>query len=981
MVPVSPSPRRPPPLPDRTMPMPRTVRPFLPLLLAAVAGCDNVGGAFDRVDRPDDPGQDVTTSLIQVVPVGGEVREGRPKVRAAYPADGGWPAVVPIVVVFSESVNEESIRPTSPAGTDGRIVLRVQGTTQPLPCLYDFLGRGRLLIMRPVQALSNEQNPTYEVVLLPEARDCDGVRFDVPSGGTVLTSFQVNQDESFTDGRPLAVFPRDNVRDATRETDVFVVFDRPAVPTSLVAANLFLRPAGGNAVPAALPLPLTTAGVPDSRVVRLDPDALLTAGTEYQLVLTAGVTFGQDGVLDFRGRTPYSRFDTVGPAAPTAIVLENSAAGFPDKINRGNLASARLAVTTPGDARAGDRVRARIYGGDATTTGVGDLAFVERTAELPADGTQTVSVDFSGVLGSLGSPKLDDGALTFAAQLQRGSQLSSFVHQGSGVEPRFDITPPTLVGAGPPGSANGVDLYTDLEYVAFHGRASEPLAAAQLADGVNPAAALFASGDNGRFVVRPIPLGRLAAPRGYSLLLTDRAGNLAVAAATGNIVQRGLLTGTVASTLVVEAYDEATLAPVAGATVLVDPGIPVVPASGQLVGTTDAAGRVTFSGLTALEHTITIVRAGYELVTLYATRTAFASLPLRPRTGATATLSGDVVTPGAGATVLVSTSAPDDRGVLGVRTANASPTTIPETAIVPGRPQVLTAFAGVFEPTSTPTFTAAACNLLGPTGLVPSPPTAAAAGGEQSRQTLTLVPAAGTTGNLLAYPEDFALAAGLDLGSLVGGRPRVRFTASLNGFGTQVLAGVGYAVPAAGGEFELNGTFSKGLLDSLAPFTPAAWVLAEAQDTAGRRSRSRALLVPAFGTTFGGIGPPAIPGLVAPGGPATGAPAVEFADVLDPAAIAGGIASFELVAVDPAGRRWLVLGFDRDPVGGTQTVQFPDLATAGVVGLQTGSWSVQAEVRLSLSVTGATSDDFVLAERVRLEFHAARSAPQTFTVQ
>lgn len=964
------------------MPMLRPVRPFLPLLLAVVAGCDNVGGAFDRVDRPDDPGQDVTTSLIQVVPVGGEVREGRPKVRAAYPADGGWPAVVPIVVVFSESVNEDSIRPTSPAGTDGRIVLRIQGTTQPLPCLYDFLGRGRLLIMRPVQALSNAQNPTYEVVLLPEARDCDGVRFDVPSGGTVLTSFQVNQAESFTDGRPLAVFPRDNVRDATRESDVFVVFDRPAVPTTLVAANLFLRPAGGTAVPAALQLPLTTAGVPDSRVVRLDPDALLAGGTEYQLVLTGAVTFGQDGVLDFRGRTPYSRFDTVGPAAPTAIALANPAAGFPDKINRGNLATVRLAVTTPADARAGDRVRARIYGGDATTTGVGDLAFVERTAELPADGTQTVSVDFGGVLGTLGSPKLDDGALTFAAQLQRGSQLSPFVHQGSGVEPRFDITPPTLVGAGPPGSANGVDLYTDLEYLAFHGRASEPLAAAELADGVNATATMFASGDNGRFVVRPIPLGRMSAPRSYSLLLTDRAGNLAVAAATGSIVQRGLLTGTVADTLVVEAYDEATLAPVAGATVLVDPGTPVVPASGQRVGTTDAAGRVTFSGLTAAEHTITIVRAGYELMTLYATRAAFASLPLRPRTGATATLAGNVVfTPGAGVTVLVSTSAPDDRGVLGVRTSNASPTTIPDTAIVPGRPQLLTAFAGVFEPTTTPTFTAASCNLLGPTGLVPSPPTAAAAGGEQSRQTLTLVPAAGTTGNLLAYNEDFTLAAGLDLGNLVGGRPRVRFTASLNGFGTQVLAGVGYAVPGAAGIYELNGTFSTGLLNSLAAFAPAAWVLAEAQDTAGRRSRSRALLIPAFGQTFGGIGPPAIPSLVAPGGPATGAPAVEFADALDPAAIAGGIASFELLAVDPAGRRWLVLGFDRDPVGGTETVQFPDLATAGVVGLQAGNWSVQAEVRLSISLTGATSDDFVLAERVRLEFHAARSAPQTFTVQ
>ena len=46
-------------------------------------------------------------------PAGGDVRDGRPIVRAAYPKGSGWPRSVPIVVEFSESMNEASIAPTT----------------------------------------------------------------------------------------------------------------------------------------------------------------------------------------------------------------------------------------------------------------------------------------------------------------------------------------------------------------------------------------------------------------------------------------------------------------------------------------------------------------------------------------------------------------------------------------------------------------------------------------------------------------------------------------------------------------------------------------------------------------------------------------------------------------------------------------------------------------------------------------------------
>ena len=92
-------------------------RPLYLLLLigvvVAAVACDNVGRAFDPDVDPPDPGGEFGISTIQVVPVGGDARSGRPTVRATYPEGSGWPSSVPIVVEFSESLNEQTILPTT----------------------------------------------------------------------------------------------------------------------------------------------------------------------------------------------------------------------------------------------------------------------------------------------------------------------------------------------------------------------------------------------------------------------------------------------------------------------------------------------------------------------------------------------------------------------------------------------------------------------------------------------------------------------------------------------------------------------------------------------------------------------------------------------------------------------------------------------------------------------------------------------------
>ncbi len=963
------------------------------VLLGSVA-CDNVGRAFDRDVNGSDPNPTPGESTIQVVPTDGDTRDGRPKVRATFPSGGGWPAGVPIVVEFSESINEATIVPSTPTGTDGRVVLRVSGTTQPLPCQYSFLAGGRLLVMRPITELSNAGVPTYEVVMLPGGRDADGLRFTVPEAGNVLASFQVNQDASFTDGRILTTYPRDNARDATRETGYWVVFDRLANANSITTTNLRVRPRGGSPVAGTISQPLSALGVADPRVVKFTPSSVLDATTTYEFVVDATITFGADGELDFKGRTPFAVFETIAPAAPTTVAIGNATSGFPNKVNRANVSTVTLQVTTPADTQVGDRVRARIYGGNAGTTATGDLVFVEGTGEATVAGSQTITVDFAGKLGSLSAPKFDDGSLSIVAQTLRGSQQSGYKQNDSSAAPSFDITPPTLLRAGPPASPDGADILTDQESLAFSGRASEPVAAATLTDGVNPAAELFAAGDDGVFLVKPITLGRLTAPRNYTLTLTDRAGNLAAAAATGRILQRGLLTGTIAGDLTVEVVDKTTLLPIANAVVVVDPGVPVRPASGQLVSPpTGASGRATFSGLGASQHTITVLRAGFHLTTVYATTASFVSIALRPITAAnaTSTLGGTVAfASGTGSTAVLGCSSFDDGAQIDIRTTTAAPATIPNTNLIPNRPVIVTAFGGTFEPTTAPTFTSQGIPMLGTALAVPTaplPPLSPATAGGQTAVTIPMVPIVPGDGTLAgtipnSYSVDFASATGLDTGNLVGGVPTVRVLAPMLGFSSQVLFGVGFAASAGGSAFTVTANFSFPAFDRFEPYIvgDAGVIATTAVDTGGRISRHRAALIGQTGSVVSPFFALAIPVVGTPSGPSTGSPSVAIDDVLDRTG-GPGAAVFELVAEDGNGRRWILFGADTDVAGGQDTIQFPDLSGVGVAGLLAGSWVVRAEARVVALQNGANSGDFVFAERFRGETLYARSAPVTFTVQ
>jgi|GEM_PF-2310690 len=972
---------------------------YLSLLLSAAA-CDNVGLAFDPSVDPNTPVNEVGESEVQVVPVGGDARDGRPLVRQVYPDGSGWPSTVPIVVEFSESINRASIFPTSQNGIDGRIGVRIRGTGQLLPASYDLLGGGKLLIIRPLTPLPNEGAPIYEVVLFPESRDVDGIRFLVNGSEKLLGDFQVNQGASITDGAILAIFPRDNFGDQPRENDFFVVFDKPANAATLTSANLAIAPEGGQAIAAEIDTPLSVLGIDDPRIVQLRPDDVLDASQRYEFTVTEDVTFGQNGNLEFNGATPFSVFDTVAPAPPELVELASPQAGFDNRININNIETVQLAVTPPADALAGDTVVARIYGGDADTSPTFDEAFIERSGTV-TDPTVPVVIDFSGALGNAASPKLDEGGVTFVAQMRRGGDRSGYIHNDAGAGPSLDVTPPTLVSTGPPGSGN--DIYTDCASLAYYGVASEALAAATLTidDGSGSTAELAGSSGAGRFLmlsvpnVVPPPVTSLTLERAYTITLTDSSGNPGATTFGGTVVQRGALTGAVAGSLDVRVFDQATLLPVADATVLVDPAVPDAGGIGQLVGTTDQSGVATFA--TALpSHTITVIHPDFDLISMFATSAADVSLPLTATGDATATLSGSVFfDPATGAAAIVGSSAAADPSVMGTPATSGPTGASFSMSIVPNRAQVVTTFGGGFEPTAVPAYALSGCQLCGPTFLDPTAPPRPVGPGETTNVNLVLLPVPPvispnlpTDPSLLApVSVDFGGATGLDLADLVGGAPKARATLSLGGFAGQALAGIGVMTSVGGGVYAVDANYSLPIINALNGFNdlcdpqlgPCAWLVSEAEDSSGRVARTRALVLPLQQTTLpGSPAPMAIPTVT--GGTFTGAPEVSFEDVVDEATVIDGLGITDLTITDPNDRAWLVLVSDGDDASGQNIVQLPSVSSSLDPGLALGGWSVVAESRVFIATGVAGVEDLVLTDRFRKEVSYSRSAAATLTV-
>jgi hypothetical protein len=953
------------------------------LLATLLCGCgNNIGRIWDRNVGPSEPGE----SVVQRMVAQGNPASGRPRVEKVFPEGNGWPVTVPIVVVFSETINEASVAPQS--GTPN-LFLQVQGTDTALPATYDFLFGSTVVVIRPAAPLgSGQEIVTYEVVVTPNLRDGDGVTFGGKENKVVAT-FTPDQADTVEDGKILTVLPLDKSKDQRRESIVYAVFTKPADQASVktgAAGNFNVRQKGSSTVVAggvSFPVGATPIGGGDPRIAAFTSTAVLGGSLDYEIVVDNSITFGNGaGKLDFNNRTPFATFQTLAFEDVDSVAVGNPTAGYPDQVNRNNMVDLMIDVDLPDSAAVGDRVTVRVYGVDASDPNKAAIAFAEAGVDLTMAGDHVATVSFSGKLGTLTSPKLADSVLTIAAQLTRGSRRAGYVLSDADNNPRLDITPPMLTQVGPPTGVDTSDFVTDQEHAVFFGQADEGLGAVSLTAASVTKDAYALSG-NGRFMLKPLYLGRLTMPLSYTINLTDDSGNDATQPFMGNIIQRGVITdASMSSTLVVEAYDESTLRPLVGVTVLIDEGMPQATPVGRQTMVTDSTGRATFTGLTTTSnYSITLVGGGYHLTSLLDTPARFVSLPLRPLINATATLNGTQnFQPLTGQSLLAGCNIIDDILVESIASTTAAPTALLATAVRPNRPYVLTAFSGIYEPTSLPAFNNYACLICGPTGLVATPAATAIAPGATATTNQTLIPSIFTARDLATpYTKDFADSTGLDTGDLAG-PPTVRVQTSLFGFGGMTTFGVGQALPGMGAEYTIDATYLAASAIVVLDLGPKLWVSTEATDTSGNVARHRRLIIdPVGGITVAAVNTPGIPTVTTPGGSSTGAPAVEFQDRLDPADIAFGLgfAMQTLTATDGNGRTWRVLREDTNGKAGATTWQLPVFSSP--TGLATGSWSIRAEGQLFFSSAAGTAD-MVLEETRREEVTYARAAAKSFTV-
>jgi len=443
-----------------------------------------------------------------------------------------------------------------------------------------------------------------------------------------------------------------------------------------------------------------------------------------------------------------------------------------------------------------------------------------------------------------------------------------------------------------------------------------------------------------------------------------------------------VVTGSVVGgTLVVEAFDDATFQALSGVTVLIEPGLPTSTAVGRKTAVTGADGRATFTGLVSPTYSITLVRAGYHLVSLIDTAAGFASLPLRPQSRATSSVRGTAAfNAGTGQSAMIGCNILDDITAEEIKTTTAAATTIPATPARPNRPYILTALGGTFEPTGKPTFVNFACSICGPTATQVEAAREPIRPGGTGVTTLTLLPATNVVRNLAAtYTKDLATWTGLDPTKLTGD-PTVRVMTSLFGMPQMTLTGVGFASQVGSSTtYTIDATYSIAMVLGMAKLLPKFWVSTEATDTNGVLARHRRIIAnTALGTTFGSAALPAVATITTPAGASTDSPAVTYQDRLDSATVPGSLA-FQVLTVTSGSRTWRIMRQDKTGASGSTTLQLPVFSGVSEPGLAKGTWKIRAETHQLFSIT-MTNDDFLLEEMRREEVTYARTPETNFTV-
>ena len=642
-----------------------------------VGGCGSGGAVGGTADNP------------AILPVDGQwILDSAPSVTDVFPSGSQVGDTSPIVIVFSESMNESTLRGAFEIRPVAAVVEPpISNVTEVL------LASGRVLVLLPsspldegsyivqvVQASTGEeQNPFgggNPVAVGTPPTDLTGQTLRESEDGSLRASFAVVRTPPNAP-QVVARFPADTSIGASDTAEVVVVFDRDINASTVDDGSFEVLVERADPTEDPVASPLQVQGVAEPRVfLWQSADAAgnpVPLGSGNNVLVDLSPSPG-NVIRDTNGNAlprSTSSFTTIPFATPLS-------AGFlsepTDAIGIRNLTidgDEDLAVQVDLlDAEPGDFLDLFLVG---TNTNQNDPQLIALRRQTQLTGTAPIQVghfDTATVDMTVGSnaqnPRFADGSVSFAFRMRRGTLLSPLrlldvdLATPGVQDPYLDTTAPTVTRISIPsgavgGGAGGADLVSDLADLVLTGVADEPLESVEvtavegsrtLGNGVLPP--VVGSRADGAFVAAPVGFGVFdTGTATFTAVAYDRAFN-ASNEVTGSYTQRGHVGPTPfvpGDVLSIEVFDAVSLVPLSGALVLVHADM----GDGMTFPLTSAA-RTTGLGTIqlatdalAVGAIVTVDVAGYDLFTYHGVSGTRLSVPLWPTSaGATSVVSGSL---------------------------------------------------------------------------------------------------------------------------------------------------------------------------------------------------------------------------------------------------------------------------------------------------------------------------------------------------
>ena len=616
-------------------------------------------------------------------PVVGEwLVDGRPEVTEAFPSGPQQAPTTPLVLVFSESMQAETL--------DGafELVPLLGGVPgQPVNGLPTALvSDGRVLIFFPPpptglpagdyqlrRSISDEEDA-------PLPLDLTGQTLSLATG-QVITTFAVTSSPAAAP-KVVAVYPSDDAENQAETSEIVVVFDRAVLESSVSDASFVVEVNDATPSDDPLPKPVVASFGPnqasDTRAFTwrsVDAEGVSVplgtdANVELRLSPTGNPIREQDG-----GIVPFtqSRFQTLRFAPPLsatilsqpadAIGLANLTVGDPEELQ------IELELD---DLQPGDVLDLFLFGEQKLENPPADVPFIalQRTLQLTGVAPITLAtftredVDLQ-VSDAPDDVRFADGPLVFAFRTRRGSVVTPIMLLDLDPDPAViqdpvqDTVAPrvtTLVG-----SPDTTSFRSDQRDLVLAGTADGELRSVEVTTPLGDNGSLspvVGSQPTGLFLAAPVELGLLATgTTTYQFSARDLALN-AASPGSGSFAQLGAVgpgAFVPGNPLTVQVFDSRTLLPRPGARVMVHSDL----GNGtdfpfHAVAVTDSLGLAPLTtDPLAAAVIVTVDAAGYDLFTLHGVPSTRLSIPLDPAGRGPALASGGVTSADAAAIALL----------------------------------------------------------------------------------------------------------------------------------------------------------------------------------------------------------------------------------------------------------------------------------------------------------------------------------------